>query len=353
MTLRNRLAALFSATRRLADADGTLLRQGGTWGDLEWVVPRSRCQFRRVELPAMAPAQRLAAAELAAKRAYPQPDCCHYLQCSGSTAQVWIWRPEGPAADAAELRWLPESCLFPPARDDGARLLELTVGVEGQLWRDGEMLASRWWPGLPEESQWLGFVRAAGAPGLARPEPQRLALGEPARGDRAWWAFASPARLERATWLGAAALALFALGWQLAAALSWTIGMSWQSSRLDELRGRAAPLVAAREQAEADLATLNQYLSLQSGPSDYVLMTDVVGPLPADAVLTAWRREGQRLQASVRSAEADPRVFVASFQAHPRLSRAVANPLEGGQMQLDFEVVGRGTEPGSAEEAAP
>ena len=46
--------------------------------------------------------------------------------------------------------------------------------------------------------------------------------------------------------------------------------------------------------------------------------------------LLQWRREGERLQAGVASAETDPRRFVSAFQGHPVLSV----PPPGGGLSL-------------------
>ncbi|WP_374473101.1 hypothetical protein [Arenimonas sp.] len=77
-------------------------------------------------------------------------------------------------------------------------------------------------------------------------------------------------------------------------------------------------------------------------------MADVIAPLPADARLVQWRREGERLQAGVTSAETDPRRFVSAFQGHPLLADVAANPASDAKgMQLDFDLA-RAPAPGAA-----
>lgn len=341
MNLRDRLAALFSPTRRLVGAEGTPLQRGGPLGPVERVVPRAQCVYRRMEFAAVARNRRAAAADLAVRRAYPEARAQHYIAWSGSTAHAWIW-PGADAAGDADQRWLPESVLLPPLAGDGERLLALAQGCEGQVWRQGELHASRWWPQPPDEAQWRIFLRASGVEqgATARvPMPQSLPWTMrpwgSGRGAIPW----TPATLERLGWAAGAVVLGFALGWQLASYASWSLSSLRLSARLDTLRQQAMPLLDARERAQADLDTLTAYRRLQAGLSDYRLMADVVAPLPADARLVGWRREGRRLQATLQSAETDPRVYVSAFQQHPLLSRVTANPAANPQqIQLDFEL---------------
>lgn len=321
------------------------MQRGGPLGPVERVVPRAQCLYRRMEFAAVARNRRAAAADLAVRRAYPRAQAQHYIAWSGSTAHAWIWPDadaDAGAADDADQRWLPESVLMPPPAGDGERLLALAQGCEGQVWRQGELRASRWWPQPPDEMQWRLFLRASGVEqsGTARvPMPQSLPwLTRPwggGRGAMPW----TPATLERLGWAAAAVVLGFALGWQLVSHASWSLSSLRLSARLDALRQQATPLLDARERAQADLDTLIAYRRLQSGLSDYSLMADVIAPLPADARLVGWRREGRRLQATLQSAQTDPRVFVSAFQQHPLLSRVTANPAANPQqIQLDFEL---------------
>lgn len=340
MNLRDRLAALFSPTRRLIGTDGAPQQRGGPLGPVERVVPRAQCAWRRLDFAAVARNRRAAAAELAIRRAYPDARARHCIVWAGSAAHAWIW--SGAANDGDEQRWWPESALIPPPAADGPRLLALSQGCEGQVWRQGELRASRWWPQAPDQSQWHLFLRASGVEDAAEarvPLPQSLPwLARPWGGGRGaipW----SPATLERIGWAAAAAVLGLALGWQLASHLSWSIGNLRLADRLQTLRAQATPLLDARERAQADLDTLVAYRRLQSGVSDYHLMAEVVAPLPADARLVGWRREGRRLQAMLHSDETDPRVFVTAYQQHPQLSRVTANPTATAQqMQLEFDL---------------
>jgi hypothetical protein len=84
----------------------------------------------------------------------------------------------------------PESLLMAPAaRSDAAaaRLVPCREGCEAQVWQQGELVASRWWPQWPDAEAWQNFQRGARVPEAARVDalpsasawPSVAALGTP------------------------------------------------------------------------------------------------------------------------------------------------------------------------------
>lgn len=336
MSLRNRLAAIFSPTRRLADDGRSLVRAGGTLGGLQWVVPRAECQYRNIRLPDLPPRKREAAARIAAMRFDPQPGALHHVAWTGDVAHVWTWAEPPAEAAGGETSWIPETLLRAPPGSDGLRLLRQVSGVEGQCWRNGMLHASQWWPDVPSEAAWQRFARASGVgSGGPAPQAETIQWGEP-WGDngRSWQG--SPVVFERWAWIAVAAGVLLVLGWQLSATFAWTDARGDLDDRMEALRAEATPLLVAREAAERARASIVALRELRSGVDDYRLMAEVVGPLPADTRLVEWRREGANLAAIVRSAESDPRLFVTAYANHPLLSGVVATPLDDGGMGLTF-----------------
>lgn len=348
MQRSSKLAAIFSPTRRLTGADQALVRAGGMLGGLEWVVPRAACQYRQLDFANLPARQRPAAARIAARRLEPRPGALAHVAWTGPIAHVWTW-PEGdPRIAAGEAGWIPESLLRAPPRIDGVRLLEQVQGVEGQYWRDGRLQASQWWPARPTADAWQRFVRGCGLATDADasvPSPAGMGWSEP-WGDSRRGLPASPAVLERWAWTAGLAVLACALGWQLAGLASWTLAQSRLDARMDTLRSRAAPLLAARERADRARDALMALRELQQGPDDYRLMADVVAPLPKDARLANWVRDGAKLGVVVASADGDPRHFVAAYEGNPRLSGVVATPGDKGVMGLAFDLA-----PGAAGQA--
>lgn len=338
MSPRDRLTALFSPTRRLGGDEPRVLHAGGPLGPVEWVVPRADCHYRRLDFTALPARQREAAAQLAARRHEPAPGARQHIAWTGGIAHAWIWAEPDPALAADDAGWIPESLLRAPPAADGARVLQLMRGVEGQVWRDGQLQASQWWPAPPDADAWRRFARAAGlGPEAVLPATESLPWADQPWGDARRGLPGSPAALERLAWVAGLGLLALGLGWQLAAQANWTFGQWRLDQRMAELRERATPLLEARERADAAMATLQSLRELGAGADDYALMAEVIDPLPKDARLAAWRREGERLQVGVLSAELDPRPYVSAFQSHPRLSDVAANPaMDGKGMQLDF-----------------
>lgn len=342
MTFRERFRALFSPHRRWLDADAGLLQAGGWLGPRQRVALRADTLHRRLAFPGVPPAQRDRALQLAAERAAPSTGARYAARWQGEVAQVWLLATEAHGELGADEVLVAESSLLPPPRGDAAeRVVALRRGVEGQVWRDGELRASRWWPDAPDAEGWARFLRASGvaitAP-VAAPAVEHLTpLPEPwgRAGRRLAWA---PAQLESAFWTALVAIAALIIGWQLAAALTWSIAGAWQAQRLEAVRESAAPLIAARERAEAARARIDAWAGLAETPVDYLLQAELRGLLPAEARVAGWSRDAAQLRVEVVGGGDDPRPFVQALAAHPVFSSVVANPGGNGRMQLDIRL---------------
>lgn len=345
MTIPSRFQALFSPHRRWLDADSRASRRGGWLGPIEWVVPRASCIHRRFAFPGMNAVQRQSALALAAKRAAPSDSSPFMVRWQGDTAQVWWVRAPLPVgANAARL--LPETALLPmPTNPNDARLLALSEGVEGQVWRDGILWASRWWAEAPDAAEWQRFLRgSAVAPGGAPSAPSAQTFVEiespwGQSGERLMW---SEAQLESLFWTTVVLLSSVVLGWQLLASVWWGVAAWSQERSIDALRREAAPQIEARETAESANTRL-AYLDSLSTVTDYRLLADVRERLPAGVSLLVWVRDASELRLQVAGPD-DPRVYVDAFAGHPVLSAVVANPLEPGRMQLDVALPPAGGE---------
>ncbi len=341
MTLRRRFQALFSPTRRWIGAEGEAIQPGGWLGPVEVVVPRVACEHRRLVFPQLSADQRAAALRLAASRALPSEGGRWVARWQDDVAHVWLVDPAalGGVDPAATL--MPESSLRPsPAAPDAVRLLAMREGVEGQVWRDGRLLTSRWWPSAPDAAAWGRFLRAASLPAddAVPPAVESLPLAEVPWGradERLRW---SATQLERAFWRSLGIVVGLVLGWQLVATVAWAIAGRWQDAELDRVRAESMPLIEARETAEAAHARMAAYVDLTRTPDDHVLLADLKRGLPQDARLLSWYRDAGRLRVEVQSATGDPRVFVQAFREHPLLAGIVANPSESGRMLLEVDL---------------
>jgi len=133
------------------------------------LVARSRCRLRWFRLAGIPVPERLAALRLqaAAWKPFDHAAARLVLTAQGGLAIAWD-------ADAAQQHLLaqgltPERCvllpetLAQPALAEGLRLVAAAEGFEAQHWKDGELLASRWWPAPLTDTDWQDFLHGSGA----------------------------------------------------------------------------------------------------------------------------------------------------------------------------------------------
>ena len=130
-----------------------------------YILSRSVCSFSRVTLSGNGTKARAAAHMSAAyKHGYSNTRSRLTVDSSDPTkAGIWCWDGDfmlDNGKTTSQLRILPES-LAREAGDDGARLVQCIDGMEGQVWRDQSIVASRWWSQVPSAQEWLQFLRAA------------------------------------------------------------------------------------------------------------------------------------------------------------------------------------------------
>lgn len=279
----------------------------------------------------------MAAARIAVARD-ALPGALSRIAWAGPVAHVWSWLPDDTTGARERAAWVPESLLRvrPPA--DGPRLVEQVEGVEGQVWRGGDLVASQWWPAAPPAASWHAFLRSASlgtdvAP--VAPAPQALGWSRPWARLRGGGAARSG---EGMAWRAAAVAIALTLGWQVAALESERDSLAVLEARTDALRSQAMPLLEARERADRARADIERYRLLQRGSSDYSLMAAVVVPLDDGNRLLSWHRQGEQLKARVAAEGGDPRAFVKAYDRVGLLSDVQAAPAGPAAMGLEFKL---------------
>lgn len=120
-----------------------------------YVVSRANCSFRRESLKAKS-ASALKAVRFKAEKQAANPHTKIRIEKDKKENGVGIWSFEPPTDQAH--RALPETLARIPLQD-GIRLVQCLQGFEGQVWKSGDLLASRWWPIYPNERAWQTFLR--------------------------------------------------------------------------------------------------------------------------------------------------------------------------------------------------
>jgi hypothetical protein len=303
-----------------------------------WVVSRSLCGFRLFRLPNVGRKELRNAAALKAREWAPFAETGYHLDLNGDAARIWVW-------DAAKVRdamlaqgvrpgritVLPETAL--QARgEDGLRLIECIEGVEGQFWAEGELKASRWWPGRPLPEQWLEFVRSTGVavhslPPVPDPEPLIWR-------SRPWTNSGTGLELERhgrEAALAGAALVIAGYAYLGGSLLRDAHALAEVDDRLREAQQRAAPIIADREQALASLDYLAGFAKLDPYPPQLSILARVAENLPSNgARLVAWSYQTGDLQFTVFSpaSSVDILFYVKTYSSVPGFTDVTAERAE-------------------------
>ena len=165
----------------------TTIRNSALLGQTIYLVPRRDCSFRRMRLAGTG-RQAKAAAHLKSRSeslADENGSCIIMDKSVGDaedvseqnapTASIWNF----PISSKYSGRYLPET-LAQVALDNGARIVHGTSGYEGQIWKNNNLVASRWWGRQPTDFDWDRFLRASQATSVLHD------MSRPATTDAVW-----------------------------------------------------------------------------------------------------------------------------------------------------------------------
>lgn len=224
----------------------------------------------------------------------------------------------------------PEALYRGGALDSGPELLAMDQGFEGRAWRDGILVASRWWAEVPDLREWNLFLRGAGMAAVPTiPDPRELPFSAIS------WAsqrVASSVDLTRhralltPLMLGVASLVLFI-------PLGASLRLLGERARLERAITAQERLVheilVAREGAERDAATIQELMQLRPPAGQIRVLSALVRALPPGWQVLEWRvQDPSVVEATIRMPGADPRAMVRSLEASPWLD-AVSVDLGG------------------------
>lgn len=220
------------------------------------------------------------------------------VQASAAAAQA------GLSAD--DIEWVPESVLLLPPEGDGCRLVRLREGCEGQVWQQGMLLSSRWWPEPPSEVEWSNFIRLT--PGAAGDSPP--AVAPVPEGKRPWIELRSPdqsqdsvARLERLIVFGGGLLLVGLTVPVVHEAWSLHSAVRQAEEQVETLSAAASSVARLRTEAmqlKSSTADLVRGLRTQS---PLLVMKELSEVLPKEGVvLKEFDQEGDKLKLTVELA---------------------------------------------------
>lgn len=239
------------------------------------------------------------------------------MMFEADAALVWCWDKVRlqQQRDLLPALWqqaqvLPETALQTPAVD-GVRLCQCMDGVEAQIWQHGELRASRWWPQLPELTEYIGFCREASYfPAQMQTMPELQTVGEQIQ---PWLPVVDGDRIGRGNpvWeqLGYASLFLalaLPYGWYSLRQQQFENGIQAAKAEMQSLNGQANQLVQARESALKAVAEIEARQRQNPYPSQIELMSAVAAALPSDATIREWEFQENKLRIVVAAGQEQP-----------------------------------------------
>ena len=285
----------------------------------------------------------------------------------GDTALAFAWDSDvvktllAAAGASAAAAVLPEGLLRDPMARDGVRTLVCLEGVEAQLWRKQALVATRWWPDMPQRPDAEVWLRSlgAGASGFAV-----LPDAAPVAWRRRPWLdlqdadqlLSTLSRMERIV-VGAALLGFAALaGAQAHVVIAAHDERQSLQRELERLRLEVAPMLAARERAESMARELQSLAQQLTGVLPLELLQYLSDVLPARGVtLKELELSGRKLRLALEAApDAQRSALVKDLQTGGWLTQVVEarDASNRGWVPFEAELAGYRAPPVPARVAA-
>ncbi len=300
------------------------------------IISRALCHFET--MPALPKGQSLRgyeAAKLSAKSRTPVAEPTFYFSWGADQIGIWSW-PKSLTSHLTGFEGdvLPETVLHSPL-DAGARLIAAIDGFEGQVWRNRQLVASRWWANRPGAADWASFLRAARISELETDAPTPISptlLNRPAT-PQPYTAFFD--RLRDINLRDVAALALVCL----AVPFLYLFGQWAQLSQaqaslnaeLAELSEQTAEISAARQDAQNASNELAVYAATLNQRHPAALLASVSEELASFSIrLDAFEQTENTLILTMQaSADFAPEALVRAMENNPLMNSVSLEPGRG------------------------
>jgi hypothetical protein len=280
------------------------------------VVPRGELVYCCLEVGNIPPARRAQYIERQRLKYSPFADGSYFVHQQAGKAQLWIWdgawekrcRAELPAG-SDRLEALPESVLHPPG-DSGFQLVACADGYDLQHWREGVLLASRFFRSSPDAADRLRF--AQGCNDVAAAEFPAVALQWLPRP----WTFIPSSwknwlRDEKLIYPAIAAALAFVIFLQLGVVMAVMVRESLAERRIESLRSGLVARLDMQQQAELTRIVNSEWRQLVGAPSQLELLAEVTAKLGfANYELAEWDYNSGSLRLVISDPNAKTREYV-------------------------------------------
>jgi hypothetical protein len=250
----------------------------------EWILGRQHYHVRRFDLSALPRSSRAQALDLQLRQWVPYAQPGYRALWANGIATVFCWdTPFVQAAmaeqglNAARTRILPETMLRSPGTDD-IRLVECLQGYEGQIWQEGQLLATRYWRQRPDNPSWFLFQRDL-SDDHSRMLPQVPTATTLPLLDKPWKARHQTNALAWDVWrnekwlyFAIMLVALPVITWHLSQLAGYIATNQALEQTLQDVQVQVAPFAQARGKALTAIVASQRLLDLDPYPSQLQLM---------------------------------------------------------------------------------
>ncbi len=264
---------------------------------------------------------------LQVQRWAPFPNVKYVAQWVGNRASVYAWNDNEVKSAIAESGLserrcvvCPETFIRTPAHD-GVRLAAAIDGFEAQVWQQGFLAFTRWWPQKPSQTEWNMFLRSAGVP-LDQtqnqvPEPSAAEFLESPWTQQGGYLGITWSLLEDPRYAAAVATVVAApfiyLGVEY---LTLAIANARVENAIATLSVETQGVRQLRSKAIANLDEIEDYLGLEIYPSHFETMTTALGLLQSlNVKILEWTYDVGALSFTLRpEREIDATFLITAFE---------------------------------------
>lgn len=295
------------------------------------LVGRELCLFLALDATHVPAKQRRELVRLAVKRAAPFADPEFDAAWIGGRAAVWFWSADDIARRVASLtgvrlRLFAEARFLGSHHASGVERLSLGQGVAARVWRDGALVADRWWVEAPAPNEWERFLRGASAPAVD-PCTHEAVVDADLPWDRRTSSGAGTlfSQFTVREWLLVPTLlAAVTVGTFAGAFLRNAIALQGMRGDVERLTESAGEILDARTAAEGASTRAQALLGLHRHASPVVYADGLATALEGQAweLRSLAVDEAGLMTATLEMPNVDPANLVATVEATPRLTDA-------------------------------
>jgi|WetSurMetagenome_2_1015567.scaffolds.fasta_scaffold05640_2 hypothetical protein len=311
-------------------------------GRREWVISRALCHYHCFDLREIPINRRDAVLEMQIQQWSPFGKANSFSVWNQGVAQTWVW--DFSIIETAQIDQnlknpyaLPET-LLRPKLENGVQLLKCLDGVEGQIWKDNILIASRWWAEIPDIKIWQNFLRAYNALEFVDVPLQQTGFLAQAWG-KSRTAFRSSGLLQERWLVGVlSTIFLMALSWEGVFVYKWQSAYSSLRKEIETLNEKANPILTAKTQTLNEQKHIERLLGLDAYPNNLELMAKIAEKLPQNIKIIEWHYQIGDLSFVLEGSPLEPSYYVSTYQSIPSFGDVKSNSKLTNQLTVSMKV---------------